>query len=224
MDIPVTGFFSFLNPNSLSKLIANCDDEVFEDIEFFVDGGLLSKILSVLLFRRIQRVSFDYSSIAKNVFDECALRRRRVAIIGSDQGSLDAFGGHLLSSYDFDESNVSLHHGYIDQTYFLENLSFVKDYDVVIFGLGAVKQEFFLALLKSIGFKGVAYSCGGFIHQTAMSGGQYYPKWINTLGLRWLYRMYKERGLIKRYFLEYPRDILRILTLIVKREVKLKVL
>ena len=72
--------------------------------------------------------------------------------------------------------------------------------DFLIVGMGIIKQEEFLLKVKKAGFKGIGFTCGGFIHQVAQSNlKDYYPKWINDYGLRFLYRMYKEPHTRKRY-------------------------
>ena len=80
-------------------------------------------------------------------------------------------------------------------------------------------QEQFLIDLQKSGWQGVGYTCGGFLHQTA-KGIQYYPKWVNRLGLRAFYRMYDEPQLIKRYFIEYPKAIVIILGDLMKAKIK----
>jgi len=74
--------------------------------------------------------------------------------------------------------------------------------------MGAVKQEEVANALVDFGFKGRIYTCGGFIHQTAMSGGKYYPWLVNKLQLRFAYRMFKEPTTVRRYLLDYPRAFL----------------
>ena len=60
-------------------------------------------------------------------------------------------------------------------------------------------QEQFLLMVKNTGFKGIGFTCGGFIHQTANDEIDYYPAWINRMNLRFLYRMIKEKHTRKRY-------------------------
>ena len=81
--------------------------------------------------------------------------------------------------------------------------------------MGTPLQEQFLIDLQKSGWVGKGYTCGGFLHQTA-NGIQYYPKWINRLGLRAFYRMYDEPQLIKRYFIDYPQAICIIVFDIIK--------
>ena len=76
--------------------------------------------------------------------------------------------------------------------------------DIVICGMGTPLQEHFLADLQKLGWGGIGYTCGGFLHQTARDI-QYYPEWIDKYNIRWIYRIYDEPKLFKRYFWEYPK-------------------
>ena len=60
--------------------------------------------------------------------------------------------------------------------------------------------------LKKAGYKGIVFTCGGFLHQTS-DNINYYPEWVNKYNLRAFYRLFHERGLVKRLFnvlLEFP--------------------
>jgi N-acetylglucosaminyldiphosphoundecaprenol N-acetyl-beta-D-mannosaminyltransferase len=70
--------------------------------------------------------------------------------------------------------------------------------------MGSPNQENFLIELANEGWNGSGYTCGGFFHQTSKKGIQYYPTWCDKYNLRWMYRMYDEPKLIKRYVWHYP--------------------
>ena len=75
----------------------------------------------------------------------------------------------------------------------------------VICGMGTPHQESFGLLLKNAkGSIKQIYTCGGFLHQSSESI-EYYPKWINRLNLRWLYRAIKEDYVLKRLLVQYPQ-------------------
>ncbi len=48
-------------------------------------------------------------------------------------------------------------------------------------------------------FQGIGFTCGGFVHQTAMNRMHYYPNWVDKMNLRFVYRMYKEKHTRTRY-------------------------
>lgn len=71
--------------------------------------------------------------------------------------------------------------------------------DFLIVGMGALMQERFLLKVKDAGYRGIGFTCGGFIHQTANNEIDYYPAWVDRMNLRFLYRMFKEKHTRKRY-------------------------
>lgn len=77
--------------------------------------------------------------------------------------------------------------------------------------MGTPAQDIFLKELNEIGWDGIAFTCGGFIHQVASGKLNYYPEIINKLNLRWLYRIYDEPKLFKRFFCYYPLSMLLFL-------------
>ncbi|MNL72304.1 UDP-Gal:alpha-D-GlcNAc-diphosphoundecaprenol beta-1,4-galactosyltransferase [compost metagenome] len=77
-------------------------------------------------------------------------------------------------------------------------------------------QEAFMLALKKSEWSGLAVACGGYLDQ--LSGGlQYYPKWIDRLNLRFLYRLAREpHRLWRRYILEYRVFLLRLIKQLLK--------
>ena len=67
--------------------------------------------------------------------------------------------------------------------------------------MGAVMQEKFLLKVKRLGYTGIGFTCGGFIHQTARGEAGYYPAWVDRMNIRFLYRMWKEPHTRKRYIM-----------------------
>ena len=64
------GVYSFLNLASVGQFF-EMDDSDSEIITFYSDGGLLCKLFKLLTGKKIQRVSFDFTSIANDVFQYC---------------------------------------------------------------------------------------------------------------------------------------------------------
>lgn len=198
---------TFLNPYSYleiyeSKLKLDKFDKIC------LDGTALTVFFN-LVYRgsnKIERQSFDFTSVANLVFDNAAAGAQRGFILGSDQGSNRKFLSTITDMYP----GIKLDgcSGYFDDD---EDLSrrlstlAASSYDFIVIGMGAVKQEKAAIELIDAGFQGRVYTCGGFIHQTAMGGGHYYPKWINKLNLRFAYRMFKEPSTIQRYLVDYPK-------------------
>lgn len=197
---------TFLNPYSLLKISeSGIDLHKFDKI--CIDGIAL-KIFLEKIYRgsEIQRLSFDFTSIAHLVFENAATKNEKGFILGSDENSNNQFISSIESSF----SGIKLdgRSGYFeneqDSADTIETLS-SSSYDFIVIGMGAVKQEQIAGELVDHGFQGRIYTCGGFIHQTAMSGGEYYPAWIDKFNLRFAYRMFKEPSTIARYLIDYPK-------------------
>ena len=102
---------------------------------------------------------------------------------------------------------VGYHHGFINgQESLIANEIIDINPDVVVVGMGALVQDRFAVLLRDLGCRSSIYTCGGFLHQT-VNRINYYPKWINRLHLRTLYRLIKEPYVWKRVILYYPRFV-----------------
>lgn len=168
----------------------------------FADGGLLVKAIKGLYHQQVERWSFDMGSMAPVVFRYAIEHHKRVAIVGTKQEMLEKAVVTLRNSY------TALDICYYRNGYFSgdaekdEEARKLVDIapDILIVGMGIINQEDFLLRAKSAGFKGLGFTCGGFIHQTAQDKKDYYPKWVNEHGLRFLYRAWKEPHTRSRYF------------------------
>jgi len=197
---------TFLNPYSyLAIYESKLNLEKFDKI--CVDGSALTVFFN-LVYRelKIERLSFDFTSVAKLVFEKAAAGAQHGFILGSDPTSNRKFLSTITDMYP--GINLDGRSGYFDDA---EDLSrslstlATSNYDFIVIGMGAVKQEKAAIALIDAGFQGRIYTCGGFIHQTAMGGGHYYPAWIDKLNLRFAYRMFKEPSTIQRYLVDYPK-------------------
>lgn len=197
---------TFLNPFTFLKLLeTNTSLKHFDKI--CIDGIALKYFLE-FVYRglEIERMSFDFTSVANTVFNIAAADSQHGYILGSDDKSNASFRNIICSMFP----GIALDGrcGYFDNaddmSQFLRELA-DSNYDFVIIGMGAVRQENAARELVENGFRGRIYTCGGFIHQTAMGGGQYYPGWVNRLNLRFAYRMFREPTTVRRYLLDYPK-------------------
>ena len=197
---------TFLNPYSYLYYRKNLSlfsqfDEINIDAISLV---LLLKFFGV----KTKRLSFDMTSLAPLVFNSCANDNQKIYFIGSSKGYITEFTKKIKQ--DFPNMNIiGYRNGYFKNSdeRNLEIKKIVeKNPDIVVVGMGTPIQEEFLLSLKTYGWDGVGYSCGGFIHQTAKDIN-YYPNFLNKYNLRWLYRIYDEPKLFKRYFLLYPKSI-----------------
>lgn len=193
--------YSFLNP--VSYLEAKSHLDLFEQFDgIFVDGSLLAKAIRLLYGKKVTRRSFDMTSIGADLFEYAVKERKSVYIVSSEQNNIekavalikDSFKGIQIAGYrngyfnDDKEKDVEIRN----------IISLNPDYLIV--GMGVIKQEEFLLRAKELGYKGIGFTCGGFISQIAENNIDYYPAWIDRMNLRFLYRMYKEPHTRKRYF------------------------
>ena len=207
---------TFLNP--FSYLLARDNKSQLEAFNIKIDGGILVLILNLFGFK-CKRKSFDMTSLAPVVFNDAINNNKSIYFIGTKPNVIDLAIKNIQNQF-VDLKICGYSDGYIDQDQRLVVFDAINSLkaDYVICGMGTPLQEQFLIDLQKSGWAGKGYTCGGFLHQTA-NGIQYYPSWVNTLGLRAFYRMYDEPTLIGRYFIDYPKAIVIILYDLIKEKI-----
>ncbi len=198
---------TFLNPYSF-LLIHQAGVDLTQFDKICIDGiGLKIFLDKAFGGTNIERMSFDFTSVAHLVFENAAADDQSGFILGSDPDSNMTFLEKVREM--FPGIKLEGHSGYFYDEAALDdcvNTLAASDYDYVVIGMGAVKQEEVAIQLKQAGYKGRIYTCGGFIHQTALNGGEYYPAWVDKLNLRFAYRMFREPTTIRRYLVDYPKS------------------
>lgn len=194
--------YTFLNPVSYLDALKNRD--LFAKFDgIFVDGKFLAIAIKWLYRKHVKRRSFDMTSLAPELFRYSEVHGKSIYIVAGKQDeverSVSIFGEH------YPELNfVGFRNGYFADEHEIdaeiEKIMRVNP-DFVICGMGIVRQERFLERLKDAGYSGIAFTCGGFISQTARKKITYYPKFFDALNLRFVYRMIKEKHTRKRYLL-----------------------
>ena len=175
-----------------------------------LDGILLVIMIRLLFGKRIRRVSPDFSSYFKPLFEDLNKSRQKVAFVGASEDDIQAFVKIIKDKYR-DIQIGFYHNGYdVDEEFITSQLR-DKQIEFLFVGMGTPKQEQLILDIRSSGYSGWSFCCGAFISQTANGGENYYPAWINSLHLRWLYRIYREPKLMRRYALDYPFGILLLL-------------
>ena len=202
------GLHTFLNPYSY-YLIRN-KLSVLSNFQNIYCDGILFVMLVRILGVKVNRVSFDMTSLAPIVFRKAEANNFTLALIGGEEGVIDKAIISFKEKFPFLNiiyTHSGFFHGKEDRDEVINQI--IKgDPDIVIVGMGAMMQENFLVDLYNKGWHGYGYTCGGFFHQSASKKGDYYPVLVNKLNIRWLYRIYKEPKLIQRYFVIYPKAIL----------------
>lgn len=200
---------TYLNPYSYMILRENgLLDEVISRFNVEYDGTSILAAHNMLSSVKKIRRSFDDTSNAPEVFSWAAEHSMKVGIIGSSHDTIKK--AEFLINKKYGPIIVWSHCGYFSAE---EEIRITKDIsicDVVICSMGTPKQEELLLKLQASGWSGRGYTCGGYFDQLVISNGQsYYPEILNSLNLRWAYRIYKEpKRLWRRYLLDYPKGLL----------------
>ncbi len=192
--------FTFLNPVSYLDALDNKD--LFSKFDgIFADGSVLVAAIRMLYGKKIERRSFDMTSVAPQLFDYAVQNNKSVYIVASKQEQVEKSVAIFKEKWT-GLNIIGFRNGYFNSEE--EKESEAKHIvevnpDFLIVGMGAVMQEKFLILAKEKGFKGVGFTCGGFIHQVAQGDMDYYPAWVDKWNLRFVYRFFKERHTRRRY-------------------------
>ena len=201
---------TFVNP--FSYPILQNEPELCQAFDMiFSDGSLHTKLHNLFCKNKIDRVSFDLSSIAKDTLLRAQEQQLKVALIGGKPEHADALPTKLLSLFP----NLVI--SYCRDGYFhseaekqccfteLEN----STPDIIIVGMGTPLQEkFLLQCVERVESAREFYTCGGFLEQTATKGDYYHPL-VKKLGLRWLQRAIMHKHVRERLIRDYPRFIFK---------------
>lgn len=161
------------------------------------------------------RLSFDASSLYLPVFDRLDRERRRLFIVGAAPGVAERAVARMQAEFPAIAVAGCLD-GFRPRDEAVAAILAVAP-DIVLCGMGAPHQERLLLELRVRGFRGIGFTCGGFLDQLAEKE-RYYPAWIDKAELRWLYRLAKEpRRLLRRYTLDYAPFVGATLTAIARR-------
>lgn len=192
--------YTFLNP--VSYLAALEHEKLFTCFDgIMVDGSILTLAIRLLYGKKVRRCSFDMTSIASSLFQHAISEKKSVYVVGAKQKQVERSVEILKMQYP-ELQIAGYRNGYFSSKEEIEeecrkiiriNPAFT------IAGMGSPLQEQFLLQLKESGYKGIGFTCGGFISQLSMKGIKYYPVWADKYNIRFLYRIYKEKHTRKRY-------------------------
>lgn len=192
--------YTFLNP--VSYLSALDNKELFARFDgIFADGSILVAAIKLVYGKNVTRRSFDMTSLAPDLLSYAETHGKSVYIVASRQEQVEKAVGIFKERYP-KLLVVGYRNGYFasekEQDEEVRHIVEVNP-DFLIVGMGALMQERFLLKVKDAGYRGIGFTCGGFIHQTANNEIDYYPAWVDRMNLRFLYRMFKEKHTRKRY-------------------------
>lgn len=197
--------------NPFSYHLVRRHPELYNSMDgLFVDGMTMCWLIRLLWMKRVPRLSFDMSGMAVDLFSYLNNigTDRSIYFLGTKQDVLEATIKQFYKNYP--KMKIA---GYRNG-YFIDNddrkkaiADIIKSKsDFAIIGMGSPLQEQFALDLKNAGYKGIVFTCGGFLHQSA-SDINYYPKWVNKYNLRAFYRLFHEKGLWCRLYnvlIEFP--------------------
>lgn len=180
----------------------------YDEFDYIPSDGMGPIILNKLCgHAKSIRLSFDLSAMAGPVFWDMIKHGESLYVLGAKPGEVEKSVETIKANFKGIKI-AGCHHGYIKDCK-NEIINEIKSSGakVVIIGMGAPMQDEIAVLLKQTGFVGSVYTCGGFIHQTQNTMISF-PAWTNKLGLRWLYRIFTQSGMLKRLIETYPKFVI----------------
>ncbi|MBR4920419.1 MAG: WecB/TagA/CpsF family glycosyltransferase [Prevotella sp.] len=192
--------YSFLNP--VSYLDALKHKNLFCQMDgVFADGSLLVSAIKLLYGVKVTRRSFDMTSLAPELLNYATENGKSVYIVASKQEQVEQAVIIIREKYK-GINIVGYRNGYFaNEEEKDKEARHIVDInpDFLIVGMGVIMQEQFLLKVKKVGYQGIGFTCGGFIHQISKNMINYYPAWMDRMNLRFVYRMWKEPHTRKRY-------------------------
>lgn len=176
----------------------------------YCDAISSARFSSLCLGKVIPRISFDYGSLAMDVFALCGKYQVPVFFLGGSAENIERAVTNVKEQHP-DVPIAGHHHGYIDgdEDAVVQQI-IASGAQYVIIGMGTIKQEQMaqrvIAGASVLGVNITCFTCGGFLTQ-ASEKLQYYPQWINRAHLRWLWRLCKEEHVLGRLLREYPKFV-----------------
>lgn len=186
------GIVTFINPYAYTY--ARKRTELFNNFDYiFVDGMLLASFISLFYGIKINRKSFDMTSLAPNCFTYTISQGKTLYLVGDTEDAINNATNIIKKNYPGIKI-LGYRNGFFvnneEEDNFITKLVSINP-DIVIVGMGLYRQEKFLINLKKKGWNGLGFTCGGFFHQIT-DKISYYPSIVNKLNLRWIYRFIKE--------------------------------
>lgn len=188
--------------NPFSYHLVRRQKELFDKMDgLYVDGMLMCKVIDLMWRTKTPRLSFDMSGMAVDLFERLNNNSETIYFLGSKQKELEATLSQIKNGYP-NMKIVGFRNGYFnspeERIQAIHNIVDLNP-NFTIVGMGSPLQEQFCLDLKNAGYKGIAFTCGGFLHQTA-TRLKYYPDWVNKYNLRAFYRLFHEKGLWGRLY------------------------
>lgn len=196
---------TFINPANMFKFLEseyeNCFDYVLSD------GILLCSILS-FSGRYTERISFDFSSIATDIFNIANENKLSLFCVGGCSKEIKLFEEKINSLYP--GINLMCASGFEKFEVYAEIITNFKP-DICVLSLGAGLQEQYTVELEKLYSDAVFFTSGAFVSQTSKKL-YYYPSLVNSLNIRWFYRFVFEKHVRRRLLFIYPKSLFKLLS------------
>lgn len=202
LTTPAPWLCTFVNP--ASTILAHQRPGYVQLLERFdrvlADGSGMVMGMRLLHKRNVARISFDNTSLAPVVFRTAAREGLTVALCGGKPGIAEQAAERIEEAFGI---RPLTYDGYAGIEPTVEKLVTANP-RIVVVGMGAVLQETVLLDMAARGWRGLGFTCGGYIDQLAKRF-RYYPDWVDRWNLRFAYRLCNEpMRLWRRYLLHYP--------------------
>lgn len=195
--------FTFVNPYSYGILMEK-KSSFLNDFNILSDGILFVTLYNFFNENKINRYSFDFTSLAPVVFSYASKYKLRVALVGGTENEINK--AKIVINNKYPKLNIVLsHHGFIKGNV-NDVIDMMKDKEiqVVISGLGTpFQEEFLINCQKNIDSLKLGFTCGGFLTQISNNENYFHP-FFDKLNLRWLQRFLRHSYVRKRLFIDYP--------------------
>jgi len=205
-----TKFITFVNPFSYDIFLK--DSKMIKEFDvFFADGALLVKLHNLFNKNKIERVSFDFSSIATDVLNYVNENNTSLAVIGAKEEELKGAISNLKILYP-NLNIIYSRNGYFNnESDYRECFEEMKNFkiDILIIGMGSPYQEKFAVRVKKEKLNiPLVFTCGGFLTQTSIKADYYHPL-VKKFGLRWLQRAIMHKHVRDRLLKDYPLFVIK---------------
>lgn len=195
-NLPST-FVSFLN---YRKLINSKLD--LTQINIFLDGSLIKSLVKFINPKAdLNSYNFDFSNLAPEVISNGLNKFSKVILIGGTNEESKKSESYLRSF--FKTKKIYVYDGYDNLSYFLKSPHKLND-SMLILSLGCPLQEKTAIFLNQTTKETEIYTSGAFVSQTSVHGVNYYNEFLIKFNLKFLQRLFLEKGHLTRVIKEIP--------------------
>lgn len=197
----------YINPSTYFRMHRS-KVEIPPFASLYSDSFLLAS-LSSLFGINIERRCFDFSNKigdAAPVFSKAGTSSKFL-FVGGTVDEAAAFERLVCDQFNLTGKLITKSGFSNDIVKDIDGLVRLHNPTHIILGLGAPLQEK-VAIHFHYKYPMIdVRTCGGFITQTSMNKGEFYPPWVQRFGLRWLYRFFRQPKVIPRVLFEYPSGV-----------------